>query len=444
MAPPNRAEQIAESDARKAAGVDPAEHIAAMDVVEDGPRGDPQGGPPVVQGGDKSQQRPPTPNKGSRDQRRDEIVARFRTGRTQEAEADRDDVAAFTRSGLPLDFEQFQEQPEVAAEAADTGEVEQPEPEAPPALPPRVKLKVHGVEQEYALEDVIAQAQIALASDNILEKAKSRLQEVDTLLKDTRARVARPDQPGHHAEQNRTQPADASTPSADDDGSQTSEDPINKLIEAMQFGEPSEARPLLEQTIRQEAKKIVGQELEVRDLKNEGARSAKVLKDFKDGHPEIAKDPYAQAVMQTRIFEMQVEDLKSIGIEPEMIQTPDGNVTAGVISQAHAWYRSKGYTLRTPSTMLETARDDYFKWKSPGQQASGQPVDPAAPKAPPRIEVRVDRDARRTAIQQSPTRTSPASPSAPARQPAARTDPSSVVQGMQAKRSLARGRIGVG
>jgi hypothetical protein len=368
---PNKAEQIAESAARLAAGVDPAEHIAAMDVVEDGPRGDPQGGPPVVQGGDKSQQRPPAPSKSRFDQRRDDIVARFRTGRTEEASAERDDVSAFTRSGLPPDFEQFRDGEATDAEqvAADTGRQDEQEPEpeqAAPALPPRVKLKVHGEEKEYALEDVIAQAQIALASDNILEKAKSRLKEVDDLVRDTRARVARPDQPGHHAEQNRTQPAEAAAPSADEDGTQTSDDPLNRLIETLQFGDPSEARPLFEQTIRQEAKKIVGQELEVRDLKNEGAKSAKVLKDFKDSHPDLAKDPYAQAVMQTRIFEMQVEDLKAIGVEPEMIQTPSGTVTAGDISQAHAWYRSKGYTLRTPSTMLETARDDYFKWRNPG------------------------------------------------------------------------------
>lgn len=445
--PPSKTQQVAEAEARKAAGVDPVETASALDVVDDGPRGDDGNGAPRLTGdGDGSQQRrPPAPTKSAFDNRRDAIVARFRQDRTAEANEQREDVSEFTHSGMPPEFETFREHPtdEGAQQNEDHGEEQQQQDEqeeaaAAPALPARVKIKVYGEEREVPLEEALAKAQIAYASEDVLDKAKSRLREVDDLLKDTRNRAARPGPAGHQAGEQRTQAADAAAPSADEEeAAQTSDDPITRLIETLQYGDPSDARPLFEQTIQQVATKVVGQTSQANRLKDEGARSAKVLKDFKEKHPELANDAFAQSVMQTRVYQLQVEDLKAIGVEPEMIQTPDGIVRPADIAQAHAYYRSEGFELRTPQTMLETARDDFLRWK--GNGTATQPADPAQ-RGQPRVIV--DRGARRQAIPQTPTHTAPPRPAAPA--PAQRRDGSEVVRQMNARRLLPRGRVGVG
>lgn len=415
--------QQAESDARTKAGIDPGENAHALDVVDDvGGAPDPGPAPRVPQ----DDAAPLPPARSRFDQRRDEIVARYRTERTVEADADRDDISDFARSGLPPDFDP---QPEPEPES-------QPEPQPQPG-PQTVRVKVHGQEMDLPLEDVIAKAQIALASENLLDETKSRLKEVDSLLAATRANVARADQPGQH--QARPQSTQTTEPALDPGADpEHHEDALAKLIETLQFGDPAEARQLLQNTIAESSTKAVQEQLLIQRVRDEGARSAKVLKDFMTSHADLAKDPMAQAAIERQVYDLQIEDLKAIGFDPANIQTPSGVVTPADIADAHRYYRANGYEIRKPEALLEAATASFLTWKGVKTDLPN-PADPA-PKAPPRIEVSVDRTARRSAIPQQPARTA-----VPRQDPQQATpqprDRSAIVQQEIARRNLPRRRV---
>ena len=75
---------------------------------------------------------------------------------------------------------------------------------------------------------------------------------------------------------------------------------------------PEEADALLQNTIQQEAARIVQQQLYEQRLSEEGARTAKVVKDFEESHKEIAADPKARAVIEQTMFDLRAEDLKAL------------------------------------------------------------------------------------------------------------------------------------
>lgn len=453
MPVPSKAEQIQEANAHRPQGMTPEESAAynnertmyadAANVIDDVARGPDDGAHQrqAPQQDDQPQRQAPQPRV---DDKRNEIVARFRAHRDERNEADRDDISDFARSGMPPEFDHLREvddaPPLAPADAAPVQAVEPHIAEEAPKVAPRIKLKVHGEEKEYALDEVIAQAQIALASDNILGKAKTRLQEVDDLLRDTRNKVARPDQNGHQTDQTRTQPTDNSS---QDDGSHTSDDPYDKLIETIQFGDPTEAKPLLRKTIANEASREVTQQLQAERMKNEGVRAGKVIAEFSAKYPDLASDESANAVMQSRIYRIQLSDLESIGVTPQSLEASAGRqVTAGDIAEAHKWYRAEGFSLKTPEVMLQESYDHLLKWKGPGA-ATPQPQPAETERAPPRVEVNLNRDTRRAAIPQSPTRTAvPMQP--PQGQPGAqRRDPSLVIQQMQQKRDAPKRGVAV-
>lgn len=438
MAPlPSKAEQIAESAARAAAGDDPAMNAQALDVIDDGARGDPQGEQGVRPARDGEQPAQTTPPVRAKfDSRREDIVSRFRAHRAEEKAGDTDEISQFARSGMPQEVEDEQDAPQ--PQQVDQQDDPQPEPQARQAEPPKHKLKVHGVEKEYTLEEIFAKAQIALASDNILDEAKSKAKDLDTLLQDMRNKVARADQPGaNQPRQTSTQQAEVQPDPAADPANQG--DSVNKLIEAMQFGDPNEASQLLENTISEKVVQGVNEALMQQRLADEGARTAKVLKDFEGKNPELAKDKKARAAIESEVLDIQIEDIRALGVDLNRLR-PDGlEPTSDDIGAAHRWYRAKGFAVTPPETMLEKATANFLSWK--GIKPDNQPAAPQpADKAPPRVDVTVDRSERRAAIQQQPSRAG-VSPRPPAQQPAPVRDRSSIVQQEIARRNLPRGRI---
>jgi len=434
----SKAAQDAEARARAESGNDPALNAAAVDVVDDGARGDPGSNQPPRQAGDPEQRQPPSV-RAKFDDKRAEIINRFRGHRDQQQQEDRDEVSDFARSGLPPEWGQDQQQDQQEEIDQDAqGAVDTAGQQQEPSPPPKIKLKVRGEEKEYSLDEVIANAQKALAADNYLDEAKGKLKEIDDLLRSTRDRAPRPGQNGEHpAVQNGAQPTDPQQ-GPNGDQPQHPEDKIAKLIETLQFGDPEEAKSLLRNTIAETANEVVEQSLQSQRLSDEGARAAKVLKDFEDQHPEIAKDKRARAAIEADVLDLQIEDIKALGIDPDRIR-PDGQPpTPGDIALAHRWYRSKGFQVRSPQQMLETASKNFLEWKGV-KTPEPNPADPGN-KAPPRVEVTVDRAARRQAIPQQPS-LSGAKPRAPAQAPAQPRDRSSIVQDMMANRNKPRGRI---
>lgn len=438
MAAPSKAAQDAEGNARAEAGIQPGDNTQALDVVDaDGAAGGDEAARAAPAPAAEPAERTAPPVRSEFNSRRDEIAKRFRADRTTEAAEQADDISDFARSGLPPEFaappinlEPAQAEQGEQAEGADAG-ADESQQAAPPQ---KVKIKVRGQELEVPLEDVLAKAQIAYAADDYLDEAKSKLDEVNNLLRSTKEQAPRPGQQGQHqAPQNgaNPQPSPATDPAAEHPG-----DEIDKLIETLQFGDPTEAKALLKNTISGEAGKAVSQELQSQRLRDEGTRAAKVLKDFEEAHPEIANDKRARAAIESDILDLQVEDIKALGIDPDKLR-PDGNPpTPGDIAVAHRWYRANGFQVRSPQEMLETATKEFLNWKGvAGDKPAG-----TAPRAAPRVDVTVDRTARRQAIPQQPSRSAAPQPATPAA-PAQPRDRSEIVRAEMARRNLARGRV---
>lgn len=441
---PSHEAQAAEGAAREKAGnaIPAGETDIALAGAGDGAPQDPGGSaPPNAPPGTQA---PPVvlPPTGSPfNDKRGEIASRFQEVRNEEA-ADQDDISMFARSaGMPPDFQQMT-QPEPAV-ADDTG-AEAPAADAvddgaPPAPEPQrtVVLKVRGKEIEMPLDEVIAKAQIAVASEDILEKAKGTARELDTLLdnarRQTRPAVEGTNQTPQNGRDTTGQPTPADNP----------ENPPArpKLTEAIQFGDPDDAERLLRQTIQQQTDETVRRALYEQRLADEGARSAKVLRDFGDQNPEIAGDPRARAAIEVEMIKLQEEDLRKLGLDPARIR-PDGQPAQPTdIANAHRHYRATGMNVRAPDELLRTAKDDFLEWKgikkSPEQQPTALPDN-----APPRVAVTVQRQERRQAVAQQPARTSAPPPPAP---PPVSQDRSAVVERMKAMRAAKRGTVlGVG
>lgn len=459
MAAPSKAEQEAESKARNEAGIEPST-AQAIEGADHDSGAETGGQPPQRQArtpaANNEAERPAPSVKSKFDSRRNDIVSRFRANRTVDDEANRDDISDFAKSGLPPEFaapvpalEDERTQPqdgEVEDAAADTGaapgaaDPAAEQQQQPAALPKTVKVKVFGQERELTLEEVVAHAQIAMASDGLLEASKTRIREADELLRSVKDKVARTDQPGQHQPGQERAQTDELQPAAN--GVEHHDTPIAKLIEAMQFGDPAEAAVLLENTIQQTSAKAsakaVVEALERSSLQDEGARTAKVLADFKAAHPELAADPLASAAIERRVYDIQLEDIKALGVDPKLLPTEiPGVLTPGDIATAHRWYRSKGFKVKSPQDMLERATADVLEWRGV-KPTTTEPADPAR-KAQPRVDVSVDRTARRQAIPQQPSRTATPRPDARQQQPATR-DRSQVVAEMANRRLAPRGK----
>lgn len=440
MAAPTKAEQVSEAEARQASGIDPGETAAATATIDDVAGDAPPA--PAAKTDAVAEPAPLPPARSPFTDKRDAIINRFREQRTEQNAEDTDEISDFVRSGVPADF-QTEDAPAADADPAAAAE---PEPAAAPAPAAEqkktVKVKVNGVERELSLEEVIAQAQIALASDGLLDTAKSRLKQVDDLLQTTRAKVTRADQPGEN------QPGEKGEQKAEPattDGQilENHEDSIGKLIETLQFGDPAEARMLLEKTIRETSRQETQQQLGDDRLRDEGARTAKVLKDFEGKHPDLAADQGARAVIETFVCKAQTDDLTALGVDLTKLRTRiPGVVSADDIAFAHRWYRANGFTVTAPDKLLETATTDFLKWKGGGAEQQLEPADPA-PGAKPQVEVTVDRSARRAALTPQPSRTATPKPDA-TRQAAQPRDRSSVVQQMAARRAAPRGKVAIG
>lgn len=368
------------------------------------------------------------------DDKRAEITARFRSSRTAEIADTVDDVTAFAREGgLPEDFRQATGEP-VEPLALDA---EEQLPAAPaPAPEQKFKLNVNGQIRELTADQVVAEAQKALAAGDILNEAK----ELRNSLAQLRDQNLAPRQPvpanqGH--EQAQPEPIPAPADVANQDG-------LQNLVEKIQFGDPKEAADLLRQTIWQAASQATAPAVQAGliegRLRDEGARTKQVLQDFRDQHPDLATDPIAGAAMERVILDLQLEDLGKIGVDPAKLRI-DGLPTTPVdIANAHRWFRTEqGFSsLRSPETMLVEASNKVVAWR--GVKPTEPAVDPAAPKGAPRVEISVNRADRRQTVQPQPQRTAAPQQRQPAQQPAQPRDRSDVVSAMQRRAATQRGR----
>lgn len=446
------------ANAREAANplppVSPAETAAALDTgANDGGAQDPVNNgtqpvpaatpaPPAPEGAE-----PIKPVVRSRfDDKRAEITARFRSSRTAEVADAQDDVTAFAREGgMPEDFRHAtgeEPQSELTPEpepAPDTAAAPAPVLQPAPGPEQKFKLTVNGRPVELTAEQVVAEAQKALAAGDILGDAKSLRAEMGRILDETRTAAAHPAAPVRHQDGSPVQPE---PPPAPEDV--RNQDDLQALVEKIQFGDSKEAATLLRDTIGKAVVQATAPVVEARliegRLRDEGARTKQVLQDFKDQNPDLASDPYAHAVMERAMLDMQVEDLGKIGVDPATLRTDGLPATPTDIANAHRWFRTEqGFSsLRSPETMLVQAKDKVLAWKGVKPEPAADPV--LLPQGKPRVEISVNRADRRQAVQPQPQRTAAPQQRQPAQQPAQPRDRSDVVSAMQKRSAIQRGR----
>lgn len=373
-----------------------------------------------------------------KDEQRDAIIARFRQDRQaaveDEADSDAAQIRKFTREGMPPELDAISEPAEAVIEPEVL--VPEPEPAEPePVEPQKVKVKVRGVETEITLDEAIAAAQKSLAADTYLEDAKSKLREVDSLLRATQQRATRPAQPAeHHGEPQEAQTGSAETTATDETGEHPA-DAFAAAVEKIQYGDPKEAAASLQQLVAAEAGKQSKEALRFERTRNDEIRSQKVLKDFMAVHPDLANDEFASAAIEKRLFNLQKEDLLGLGIDDDKLpQNP------AEIAKWHQYYRVEGHNVRNAETLLTTARDDFMKWKGPASVPATQPAAVVVQGQTPKIAVTVDRTARRAAIPQQPTRTGTPKPDN-VTNPVPVRERSDIVQQMKLTRAKPRQQI---
>lgn len=429
---PTKQQQMAEARRNNQTNPRPNDQETPSDPVADNTGPDAEGivarSERTEQPNDADTRRQPTVRKDPRD----EIAKSFREHRNQQVDDDADEINRFTRSGMPPELlaledavlEPTEEEP---VENLEDDPLVEPTEEEPPQ---KRKLIIRGKELEVTEEELIALAQKAAAADDYLDEAKRKLKEVDELMKPLKA--GREGQTQTQTGQNNTQQTGQVDQTQTEDAH--SVDPFRKLVEAIQFGDLEDAAKQFQtvvstRTSQEDTRKIAAEQLEQERMRNEAIRSQKILKDFEGQHPDLAKDENALAVMRARLIQLQRDDLKGLGLDEAQIPQAGDE-----IANWHMWYRQKGHSVRDVDVLLKTARDDFMSWKG----VKEQPADPA--KAAPRVEVTVDRQQRRAAIQQQPSRTVAPKPDA-ITQPTPQRDRSSIVQDMINERGRPRQKV---
>lgn len=438
---PSKAAQEAESTGRHAPGaqplIPPGETALATETITDTTPADPvQRAQPQPQ----PQPVPQPPPRNAFNTKRDEIAARFRSARVVETD---ETPESFLQQGLPPELAEAEPEPAQA----------QPQPAAQPAPAPepqKIKLKVRHQEIEMPLDEVIAQAQKAIAADNYFDEAKQRLENAKNIEAEFMRNLAAlrgGQQPGAH--QQPAPPTAQPEPQADPAPAPHQGTDFRKLVEDIQFGNPEEAAQKMEQAFQEigrvaapqsaqpqvDMAQLIQQELLNQRIREENARTAKVLQDFRDGNPELASDQFANAAMEAEILRLQTDDLKALGFDTTRLRSDGQPTTATDIANVHRYYRmDKALNLLTPEKMLEHAKDAVLKWRGAKPEPQAEPQ-----RGAPRVEVTVDRTARKEAIPQQPSRT--ATPQ-PVQQPGAEPqDRSSVVAAMKRQRAQRRGQV---
>lgn len=433
---PSKADQLAEAASRSAssdrAGVIPSlsDADAAATATDNG--GDPAGPPDVTPAPARAAEAAPpapparTPPRGV--VARDDIVARFRADRDARAKLDAesvDDLADFTNGGIPQDMLEPPEEvdPEPEPEIVDLVEAD-PEP----AAPQKRKLKVRGADIELTSDEIDELARKQLAADDYLDESKNKVREASELLRQAQEFAQRVGMTTSKPPAGDPDTLPAETPPTTADAPEPHEDVYTRAVERIQLGETADAATALRELIQSEAKNLSKEGLEAEQLAAESSRSMKILTDFRTANSDLAQDRKASAAIEAMVYDLQREDLKSIGVsEDKLPQNPAD------IARWHHWYRAKHPDrVKTFDQLLNAAKDDVVAWRKP----PGTPEQPAV-RVAPRVEVQVDRTARRAAIKPQPTSTTQPRPPA-GRQAAAEPDRSAVVQRMIADRARAR------
>lgn len=298
---------------------------------------------------------------------------------------------------------------------------EPPAKPVPQQTPTTRKIKVRGKEVELSDEDILAAAQKTLAGDSYMEEARALLDAA----KEIRGERTAPTRQ-HPDGTNSTQPEpDAHGPV---DPAQHPEPSLRDVVEKIQFGDPEEAAALLETAIDQRAEKKATKGQLERVFNQDLARSQQALKKFQEANTELANDEDFAILMEANMYRLYQEDIKKLGLTDAQI--PKNKVE---LANWHRFYRVNGYEVRQTKDLLETSKTNVLKkmGRADASAPSGKPQQQQQRKEAPRIQVNVDRDARRQQIPLQPQRS--VTPRRDATGPAVRTGSDVVAQMRRAR-----------
>jgi hypothetical protein len=377
------------------------------------------------------------------DQKRLDMQARFRAQRDQETtdtEAELAELRALQRHGLPPDM--------VDVMPPEGEEEEQPVKAAEPPPPVKRKLKVRGQEVELTDEEIIAAAQKTLAGDSYMDDARSAADKAKALAQEIEAMRSGLQSGKHPAGAQETQTPVQPVP---EPAPPEHSEELQALLREIQYGDPNDpaVAQKLQGFIDERAKKAAStaadasarQAVQEQRERDEVENSKRALTAWTQANADLAKDDLAMSVMERRLFAHFIQDLTSVGFDVSKLRTNDD------VANMHMRMRANGHKVRSVEQIFDQAKGEYLAWKGitpapAADETTANEQPPAEPRpASPRIEVTVNREARRANIPTQPPRS--ASPQrAPLVGDSQPVDPadarSQVVQRMQQNRRSAR------
>ncbi|MET4187612.1 hypothetical protein ABIB86_000439 [Bradyrhizobium sp. JR1.7] len=325
------------------------------------------------------------------DQKRAEFAKRFK----------RDDEGNVPYNGNPND-------PEM--QYGKFGREAEPEPEPEPQPEPQARTEPQPQAEERKHTITVRGKVLHLTDAELLERA-SKVEAADSYLAESRdlleqARSVK----RNNAERDGVDPhrPEGRTNTQDDgldrdlatEGDQRP-DPLVQAIEEIQFGDPKEAAGKLRQVIATASDENADQRQIKRLVQKDALNAQASTKAFVDQNPEF-KDPRTERWMRDELYQIQREEIAALGVV-DADKVPTDMKT---IAEWHQFYRVHGAKVSDPESMLKTAKTRFETWRGVGPKPAAQQREQR--REAPRVEVNVNRDTRRAAIPNQPSR-----PSAP-------------------------------
>jgi hypothetical protein len=281
----------------------------------------------------------------------------------------------------------------------------EPEPEPEPQSQPEAReqqppaddkihtIKVRGKDVRLTTAELLERASKVEAADSYLEESRDLLEQARSARKNNAERTGE----DSHRPESRTSTQDDGLDRdlATEDGQHP--DPLEQAIEEIQFGDPKEAASKLRKVIATASDETADQRQMTRLIQKDALSSQTAVKAFVDRNPEF-NDPRTERWMRDELFQLQREEIIKLGVV-DADKVPTDSKT---IADWHQFYRVNGANVSDQGKMLETAKSRFEAWRGPKQAVREQR------REAPRVEVNVDRNARRAAIPNQPSR-----PSAP-------------------------------
>lgn len=291
-----------------------------------------------------------------RENPRDRIYRRARELRAQQDEKEEEPTSAAEEA--PADAE---------ASADDLAEQDASPPSTEEKPPRKIPLKVNGKIEEVTEDELISLAQIAKASDNLLDVAKSRASEATRLLREAqeaqqRLRDGSEHPPASKAAKSQPDPSPGQSDPEHPPAAGLDPERLRQIAERIQVGDAEEGAQalvdLVEQVTTRVSPRVDPSEIErvVQRTNSQARTQAEIdaaLGRFATKYPEIVSDELLADAGKTVLRAEMIKDLKSIGIADEDIAPIRNDERA--LAQIHRDLRSRNHPVRSYDDLLETA-----------------------------------------------------------------------------------------